>query len=188
MNMFRKTATVLLTAMAAVALGASAADTPKPQKVSETASLTATITAINPTTREITFKGPKGEVETLVASDEVKRFSELKVGDQVTVTYTVSLAVRLAKPDEAAAAASADLSRSKGPRPGGAAKAETTIVVTLENIDATVPSVTFKTATGELRTVHVRDPKNLVGYKVGDKVAITYTESMAIAVSAPAKK
>ncbi len=186
--MFRKTASVLLTAIVAVALGASAADTPKPQKVSETASLTATITAINPATREITFKGPKGESVTLVATDEVKRFSELKVGDQVTVTYTVSLAVRLAKPDEAAVSASADAARSKGPKPGGAAKAEATMVVTLENIDATVPSVTFKTAAGELRTIHVRDPKNLVGYKIGDKVAITYTESMAVDVAPPAKK
>jgi len=179
---------IALAAFLAATLSVSAADAPKPQKVSETESLTATITAINPATREITFKGPQGNSVTLVASDEVKRFSELKVGDQVTVKYTESIAVRLAKPGEAAASASADAGRSTGPKPGGAAKAEATVVVTLENIDAKVPSVTFKSASGEMTTIHVRDPKNLVGYKVGDKVAITYTQSLAIDVAAAPKK
>jgi hypothetical protein len=179
---------IALAAFLAATLSVSAADAPKPQTVSETQSLTATITALNPATREITFKGPKGNSVTLVATDEVKRFSDLKVGDQVTVTYTESIAVRLAKPGEAAASASADASRSTGPKPGGAAKAEATVVVTLENIDPTVPSVTFKSASGDLRTVRVRDPKNLVGYKLGDKVAITYTESVAIDVAAAPKK
>ncbi len=179
---------IALAACLAASLSLSAADAPKPHSVSETATLTATITAINPTTREITLKGPEGNSVTFVASDEVKRFSELKVGDQVNVRYTQSLAVRLAKPDEAAASASADVGRSKGPKPGGAAKAEATVVVTLEAIDAKVPSVTFKTPGGEMRTIRVRDPKNLVGYKLGDRVAITYTESMAIDVEPAAKK
>jgi len=187
MKMFRKTATALLTAMAAVALGASAADTPKPQKVSETASLTATITAINPTTREITFKGPKGEVETLVASDEVKRFSELKVGDEVTIKYTESLVVRIAKPGEMSSA-SVTGGRSEGAKPGATAKSQATVVVTVMNIDPAVPSVTFKTADGDVRTRHVQDKKNLEGFKAGDKVAITYSESLAIDVATPAKK
>jgi len=178
---------IAVAAFLAASLSVSAADTPKPQTVSETQSLTATITAINPATREITFKGPKGNSVTLVASDEVKRFNDLKVGDQVTVKYTESIAVRLAKPGEAAASASADLDKSKGPKPGGTAKAEATVVVTLDSIDAKVPSVTFKSASGEMTTVRVRDPKNLVGYKVGDKVAITVTQSLAIDVAAAAK-
>jgi len=177
-----------LAACLAVGLPVLAGDHPKPQTVTETESLTATITAINPATREITFKGPQGNSVTLVATEAVKRFSELKVGDQVSVTYTVSLAARLAKPGEAAASTSADVDRSKGPKPGGAMKADVTVVVTLENVDPKVPSVTFKTATGELRTVHVKDAKKLEGYKAGDKVALTYTESMAIDVTTPAKK
>lgn len=179
---------IALAACLAAALSLSAADAPKPHSVSATETVTATITAINPATREITFKGPEGNSATMVASDEVKRFSELKVGDQVKVTYTQSLAVRLAKPDEAAASASADIGRSKGPKPGGAAKTEATVVVTLENVDPKVPSVTFKTPGGEMRTVHVKDAKKLEGYKAGDKVAITYTESLAINVETPAKK
>lgn len=179
---------IALAAFLAASLSVSAADAPKPQKITETDTLTATITAINPATREITFKGPQGNSVTLTATEAVKRFSELKVGDQVTVTYTQSLAARLAKPGEATASAAADVGASKGPKPGGAAKAEVTVVVTLENVDPKVPSVTFKTQSGELRTVHIKDAKKLEGYKVGDKVALTYTESVAIDVTAPVKK
>jgi hypothetical protein len=181
---------IVLAAFLAASLSVLAEDAPKakPHHVSRTETLTATITAINPATREITFKGPKGNSVTLVATDAVKRFNELKVGDQVKVTYTESIAARLARPGEAAASASAEAGRSKGPQPGAAAKSEVTVVVTLENVDPKVPSVTFKTENGEMHTVHVLHAKNLEGYKAGDKVALTYTESLAIDVEPAAKK
>jgi hypothetical protein len=181
---------IVLAAFLAAALSVSAQEAPKPMphRVSRTETVTATITAINPATREITLKGKEGNSVTIKASDEVKRFNELKVGDEVTATYTESLAVRLAKPEEAAASAAADLKRSKGPHPGGAATTMVTAVVTLENVDPKVPSVTFKTASGEVRTVHVRRASNLHGYKAGDKVAITYKESLAIDVKPAEKK
>ncbi len=181
---------IALAAFLAATLSVSAADEPKakPHSISQTETVTATITAINPATREITFKGPEGNSVTLVATEAVKRFNELKVGDQVKITYTESLAARIAKPGEAATSAAGEMGRSTGPKPGGAAKAEVTVVVTLENVDPKVPSVTFKTANGEMHTVHVRHAKNLEGYKAGDKVALTYTESLAIDVEPAAKK
>ena len=50
---------------------------------SRTVKLTATITAIDKATRDVTLKGPQGNDVTVTASPEVKNFDQLKVGDQV---------------------------------------------------------------------------------------------------------
>ena len=57
-----------------------------------------------------------------------------------------------------------------------------TKVVTITALDMAAPSVTFKTADGKSQTVKIRNAKNAEGYKVGDKVALTYTGSIQIAV------
>ena len=65
----------------------------------------------------------------------------------------------------------------------------TTKTVTVTAINPKVPSVTFKTPGGEVKTVAVNNPANLEGVNVGDLVEITYTESLMFSVEkAPAKK
>ncbi len=188
--MNRKTLTLCL-ALALVVLAAvpalAADKPPEPKSVTATQSITATITAIDHAKRTISLKGPKGNVMTFDVPEAVKRFNELKVGDEVTIRYTESLAVRIAKPGELASA-SASAEGKPGPKPGGVAKGEATLVVTLLDVDPTVPSVTFKTPDGEVRTIHVKDKKNMEGFKKGDQVAITYTEALAVDVSTPIKK
>ncbi len=61
-----------------------------------------------------------------------------------------------------------------------------TVTVTIEAIDAKVPSVTVKTKAGDRMSFKVEDPKNLEGYEAGDAVEITYTQALAISVD-PAK-
>ncbi|HQR45349.1 MAG TPA: hypothetical protein PLB02_06770 [Thermoanaerobaculia bacterium] len=177
----------VVTLVALLALPAAAAEKAPEAKVSNVQTLTVTITAIDPAKRLITFKGPGGQTETVEATEAVKRFNELKVGDQVTIKYTEKLVARIAKPGEMSSA-SVGGGRSEGAKPGGALKGEATIVVTLMNVDPSVPSVTFKTAEGDVKTIHVKDKKNMEGFKAGDKVAITYSESLAVDVTTPAKK
>ena len=74
-----------------------------------------------------------------------------------------------------------------GPRPGGTLSAQLTAVVTVEAIDAKIPSVTIKTGDGNTMSFKVEDPKNLTGVKVGDRVQVTYTRALAISVEAPKK-
>ena len=47
--------------------------------------MTATITAIDKATRDVTLKGPQGNEMTVTAGPEVKNFEKLKVGDQVNL-------------------------------------------------------------------------------------------------------
>ena len=60
-------------------------------------------------------------------------------------------------------------------------------MVTIQAIDAKIPSVTIKAEDGSVMSFRIEDPKNLTGVKVGDKVQITYTRALAIGVEAPKK-
>ena len=176
-------------ATAFLTLAAVPAAAQEPKTVTQVETLTATITAIDAAKRNVTLKGPDGKSETIFVPENMTRFPELKVGDQVTIKYTQSIAVKLQKPgDGMVGNVAAAVEKGAGPKPGGKAASEVTVVVTLMAIDPKVPSVTIKSDAGDVKTIKIRDAKNLEGYKVGDKVAITYVESLAIDVSTPAKK
>jgi hypothetical protein len=74
---------------------------PKGQKpggtVVDTFELTADVVAIDYEHRTVTLKGPKGNEVTYDVDKSVKRFSEVKKGDQVVVRYTEALALKVAK-------------------------------------------------------------------------------------------
>src|SRR4051812_2869681 len=82
---------------AALTLTASGQDTQPKKAAPLTAertilvSITAKVEAIDPAKREVTLKGPLGNVVTFVVDQRVKRLNEVKVGDEVTADYYVSL-------------------------------------------------------------------------------------------------
>ena len=162
-----------------------------PGKVSaaQTVKATATITAIDKATRDITLKGEKGNEVVLTAGPEVKNFDRLKVGDQVTAQYAEALTIELKKGGkqvvgytESAAAAGA----KPGERPAGAAGRKVTIIADVIAVDAAKSTITAK---GAQRTVElpVRDPAQLKLIAKGDQLEITYVQAIAIAVD-PVKK
>lgn len=61
--------------------------------IRETVAVTATVTAIDPTSRIVTLRGPQRTVELEVAPDI--DLSKVKVGDQVGAVYVESLALRV---------------------------------------------------------------------------------------------
>jgi Cu/Ag efflux protein CusF len=148
----------------------------------------ATIQAIDATTRSVTLKLKDGGEETFKAGPEITRFNELKVGDTIEVAYVESIVMRVQKPGEAPAATSGDaaMTRNTG-RPGATLGAQVNTTVTVKAIDPAVPSITVVTQDGRTVTRKIEDKKNLDGVKVGDKIAITYTEAILMNVS-PAKK
>src|SRR5688572_2813964 len=68
----------------------------------DSVSVTVTIEAIEQSSRTLTVKDADGLYETIQAPPEMKRFSELKVGDRITARYYDNVVVRLKKPGEAA--------------------------------------------------------------------------------------
>jgi hypothetical protein len=59
----------------------------------ESLTVTATIEAIERSTRTVTLKGPQGNTLTTVVPKDVKRFDEMKVGDRLDITWTEAVLV-----------------------------------------------------------------------------------------------
>ena len=90
-------ATTLAASAVAQTTETSAYKSPGMVGVVQTTKATATITAIDAATREVTLKGPQGNTFTVVAEPDVKNFAALKTGDKVQVQYVEALSVELVK-------------------------------------------------------------------------------------------
>lgn len=147
--------------------------------------LTAEITAIDPDARLITLEDETGNVESLYAGPEIKRFNELKVGDKVTFRYYESLVSQIRKSGGAPPAQGTGLPtlvRGTGAEPSGTISQQLSATVTVKAIDPKAPSVTVTLEDGRTMSFKAEDKKNLEGVKVGDKVDITYTAAVTITV------
>lgn len=154
-----------------------------------TAEVTATITAINHKTRELTLKGPQGHEITVELSPEVKNLTQVKVGDSVTAKYVEALTLELKKGGKEVVSRSekAGVTTAKpGEKPAGMAGRHLKITAEVTALDPATQTVTLK---GPHRTVelHLDDPEQFKLINVGDHVEANYAEALAIAVE-PAKK
>ena len=164
--------------------GGCATDQKKPTvERSSLVTVTATVEALNLEKRIVTLKGPKGDVVTFRVDERVKNLPQVKVGDQVVAKYYESVAVRMAEAGEPLSTETSGVTSAKpGEMPAGIAARQVTVTASVEAIDKETPSITLKGPEGNVVTVIVMDPKNLEKVKVGDKLAITYTEALAISV------
>ena len=147
--------------------------------------VTATVESIDRTARSITFKDQEGNVGTVFAGPEVKRFDELKVGDKGTFTYKASVVVKVQKPGEPAvpaASGQAVVERSTGAKPGAKITRPQSATVLIKAIDPKVPAMTVQTEDGRTVSFDVEDKGLLTNFKAGDRVQITYTEALMINV------
>jgi hypothetical protein len=182
----------------AVALGGSAAaqtggavvsTAPGKGSIAQTVKVTATITAIDKATRDITLRGPQGNEVVVTAGPEVKNFANLKVGNQVDLQYVEALALELKKGGGMAVARTEQqgaVGAKPGEKPAGAVGRQVKIVADVVGLDPATQVVTLK---GPQRTVDlkVRDPEQFKLIAKGDQVEATFTQALAIAVE-PAKK
>jgi Cu/Ag efflux protein CusF len=152
--------------------------------IAQTVKLTATITAIDPATRDVTLKGPQGNEVVVTAGPEVKNFASLKVGDQVDAQYLEALTLELKKGGGMVVARtmqSGMTGAKPGEMPAGAVGRQVTIVADVVGLDPAKQVVTLK---GPQRTVdlHVTDPEQFKRIAKGDQVEATFTQALAMAV------
>jgi Cu/Ag efflux protein CusF len=152
------------------------------------ATVQATVEAVDLKTREVTLRRDDGELIALVVSEEARNLPQVAKGDVVTASYQVGLVVALGPPgkepirvDDTQAARTAP-----GQKPGGAIQQTVAVTATVVGIDMATHSVTLK---GPKRTVSLPVSKDvdLGKVKVGDQVGAIYQESFALTVE-PAKK
>jgi hypothetical protein len=154
-------------------------------------SVTVSIEAINLETRELTLKGPLGNVDTVVVSPEVKRLNEFKVGDHIQIDYYAGIAAEVRPATEEEKAMPMAVLEDKGRRVEGAPAAGgyrvMKAVVTVEGLDRTTSSATLKGPRGNIASVKIQDPAVLASLHIGDSVVIVYAEALAVQiVKAPA--
>jgi hypothetical protein len=160
---------------------------PKGAVASKT-TVTAMVTALDQKTRAITIKTQDGVESTFTVDPAVKNLAQVNVGDTIVATYVEALAYEVKKGGTAGASAmAAGGTAEPGKKPAGAIGRQVTVTVSIDAIDPSVPSVTFKGPQGNTRTIKVRDPKKLEGVSVGDTVEITYTEALALKIDKPSQ-
>jgi len=163
---------------------------PGKASVEQTVDLTATIVAIDTTTRDITLKGPKGNWVVVTAGPEVKNFDQMNVGDKVHARYVEALVLELRKGNNLAVTRTEEASSSgamQGAQPHGVTGRRITVVADVVAVDHSAHTVTLR---GPQLTAVVKavDPDQLKRIKKGDQVYATYTQALAMVVeSTPAK-
>ncbi len=158
---------------------------PEPAMVEQVQEVSATVTAVDLPTRLVTLKGPDGKLFTVEAGEEVRNLPQVKVGDRVVVRYYESIAAELAKPGQQASVSAGAGRAPLGAKPGAGVAQQVTDIVRIDAVDPATHTVSFTGSEGHSQTITVRDPKMqdfLKTLKVGDHVAVTYTEAVAIAV------
>jgi hypothetical protein len=150
----------------------------------------AVVVGVDKATRTLDLKGPKGRVVSLQASDEVKNFDQIQLGDHVVVRYLRALTLELKKSGSQIMERSdkADAAVAKpGERPGVAAARQVQVMANVVAVNQKTRTVTLKGPKGNMVDLVLDDPKQVAKVKKGDQVEAVYTEALAVSVE-PAPK
>ena len=149
----------------------------------QTVTVTGTVETIDKSRRAVNIKTADGKFVALDVPASAKRFDELKVGDKVKATYNNNVNVRLKPAGEAAVdTADAGSTMGKEARPGGAASMVRTMTATISEIDKANSSMTFVGPNQWKYSRRIVDPKVFDQVKVGDRVDITWSTELVLAV------
>jgi hypothetical protein len=147
----------------------------------ETQTISATVEAINVSTRTLTMKGPKGNYLDIVVPATVQRFDSIKVGDVLTARYYENLVIRKKAPGEPDVDTSGEgVTKGGIDKPARTAAKQRTITATITALDPKVPSITLSGPNKWTYSARIEDKKVLDQVKVGDKVDLTWTEALLL--------
>lgn len=151
--------------------------------------VSATVEAIEKSSRMLTLKAADGTTTTLTVPPDVKRFDGLKVGDKITAKYYDNIVLRKKAPGEKDVnTLSGAVAPSAGAKPTGSASVQRTITATITAIDPKVPSISLSGPNNWKYSSKVADKEALKQVKVGDKLDITWTEAVLLSVDGPPAK
>ena len=156
-------------------------------EVVKTSRINATVTAIDTARRKVSLVTRKGEKFAVTAGPEVENFNRIRIGDQLNVTYTEEVVVRMAKPGEKiedGGEAVFDIA-PKNSKPGVMTSETYQVTATVTTIDQKKRKATLQFPDGSTKKFDVRKDVDLTRHKVGEKVVIRTTETFAIKMEKP---
>ncbi len=149
--------------------------------------VTATVTNIDLTIRQVTLRRPDGSTFLVIAGEQVRNLPQLRVGDTVTLEFYDTLALELKKGGTGVPSSRTDsLSESRaalGQRPGGSTTRETVIVADVIATDAPTQTISLRGPGGRTVILPLRDPEQFKRIAVGDQVEATYVEAVALSIT-----
>jgi hypothetical protein len=169
-------------------LGSAARSANEPVALAiDTFTTTDTVKSIDYATREITLKGPKGEIATYRAGPDIKNFDRIRVGDQVRATLTQALAVNVRKagtsPSEGEKVAVS--LAPKGAKPSMLVEKTAEAGSKIRGVDRAKRTITLNEPAGGTRTIKLAPDVDVSELKKGDDVVVRYTDALALYVEKP---
>ncbi len=148
-------------------------------------SLEAEVTAIDYETREVSMRGPQGNIVTITAGDHIERLEDITVGDFIVTSYVASLEGELRAPTEEELAnpwAEVDggAVAPAGSEPGAMVGRMIRAVCTIEGMNRLIGTVTVRDPRGKYHVIGDVEPEKMEGVVLGATVVLVYTEAMAI--------
>jgi hypothetical protein len=177
------------TALAGALLTGACASEPSADPVvsDQVQQITATVEAVDPSTRMVRLRGKQGPVD-IALGPEVRNFDQIRVGDEVKATYYTGVAAQIRKHGDTVPAPTDELAIAQatpGSRPAAGVAHNTSATVNIVSVDKSFDTVTFTLPSGDQRVVAVQTPEGrefIRTLKKGDKVDVTYTEAVAVEV------
>jgi len=146
-----------------------------------------TVEAIDYQVRTVTIRGSEGNVVALDVPTSATRFSEIKVGDHVTATYSDRISLRMKPADEPSVERVVEptTTATPGAVPGGIQSRQRVSTVTVTAWSPGDKIVSFRDVHGLVysrRLLDTTEPAILQNLKVGDRVDVTRTEALTVTV------
>lgn len=145
----------------------------------------AVVTAIDLETRQVSLKGPDGNVFTLNAQENVVKLEDVNVGDHLVVTYLAALEAELREPTAEELAEPWVVLEEGGisdspDAPGIAGARIIRAVVTIEGMNRELGIVTIKDSRGKLHLIGDVEAEKMEGVTLGQTAVMVYTEALAL--------
>ena len=147
----------------------------------------ARVESIDHVTREVTLRGPSGELVTIEADDRIQRLDEIAAGDFVLAEFWtyIEAEFRDPTPEEKniplVILAEGEKAIADAP-PGASFVAVARAVVTIEIINRPDMLVTVKGPGGNYVAVPVEDSELIKELRIGEVLVLTYAEALAISL------
>ncbi|MBV4459076.1 hypothetical protein KVG96_14035 [Pseudomonas sp. COR58] len=180
-------AITLAAVLSTAGLTAHAADIPLSAAV-EADQVTTKVLAVDAAKHQVVLEGAEGREVHIQLSDNAKNLGNLKVGDQVNLEVTHSVAAYLDtdvdKGLPGATERTGELRNAPGtPNPGGEAFRQVQVELKITKIDLAKNQVTLENPSGQSKTLSVEKPEiraKLKNLKVGQSVVVTYTDVLKV--------
>jgi len=149
--------------------------------------ITARVEAIDQAKREVTLKGPLGNVVSFVVDSRVERLAEISVGDDVTADYFVSLAGEVRSPTDEEKQHPFVVLTDHAQAPAGTSPARGSlqifrVVAVVVGLDLPSQTFTLQGPMGNYGVIRAEKAENIKKLHLDDTVVVTYTEALAVSL------